>query len=107
MTCPVIMITGNPNIETATEAVRLGAHDYIFKSIKIETLTRKTAIALQYKSVVEERNRYQSNLEAIFRSGGFEFSTRKYGNYSILPSKNYFGVAISLSCQKVSFGWRL
>ncbi len=68
MTCPVIMITGNPNIETATEAVRLGAHDYIFKPIKIETLTRITAMALQYKSVVEERNRYQANLEAIFRS---------------------------------------
>ncbi len=68
MMCPVIMITGNPNIETATEAVRLGAHDYIFKPIKIETLTRVTSMALQYKSVVEERNRYQANLEAIFRS---------------------------------------
>ncbi|MEJ2271224.1 MAG: response regulator, partial [Candidatus Bathyarchaeota archaeon] len=27
--CPVVMITGYPNIETAAEAVRLGAVDYV------------------------------------------------------------------------------
>ena len=68
MISPVIMITGDPNIETATEAVRLGAHDYIYKPIKLETLGRVTGMALQYKSVVAEKNRYQANLEAIFRS---------------------------------------
>ncbi|MGR3293192.1 MAG: sigma-54 dependent transcriptional regulator [Candidatus Scalindua sp.] len=66
--CPVIMITGDPNFETATDAVRLGAYDYITKPIKIETLTRITSLALQFKSVVEEKEKYQSNLEAIFRS---------------------------------------
>jgi len=68
MACPVIMITGNPNLDTATDAIRLGAHDYIFKPVKITTLTRVTNLALKYKSVVQEKNRYQSNLEAIFRS---------------------------------------
>ena len=66
--CPVIMITGNPNIESATDAVRLGAYDYIIKPIKRETLIRATNLALQFKSVVEEKEKYQSNLEAIFRS---------------------------------------
>lgn len=68
MVCPVIMITGDPNIETVTEAVRLGAHDYILKPIIFEALTRVTDMALQYKSMVGEKNRYQTNLEAIFRS---------------------------------------
>ncbi len=66
--CPVIMITGDPNIESAADAVRLGAYDYIIKPIKRETLIRVTNLALQFKSVVEEKEKYQSNLEAIFRS---------------------------------------
>ncbi len=66
--CPVIMITGDPNVESATDAIRLGAYDYIIKPIRRETLIRVTNLALQYKYVVEEKEKYQSNLEAIFRS---------------------------------------
>ncbi|MBI4746601.1 MAG: response regulator, partial [Deltaproteobacteria bacterium] len=29
LTCPVVVITGFPDVETASEAVRLGAFDYI------------------------------------------------------------------------------
>ena len=36
--CPVIMITGQPNIDTAAEAVRLGAFDYLSKPVKKERL---------------------------------------------------------------------
>ena len=65
---PVIMITGSPNIETAAEAVRLGAYDYISKPIRLETLERITNIALQHKTVVDDNIRYRSNIEAILRS---------------------------------------
>ena len=67
-TCPVVMITGNPDIETAAEAVRLGAFDYIQKPVRQETLLRVTSAALKNKAIIEERERYRSNLEAIFRS---------------------------------------
>ncbi|MBE9541100.1 MAG: response regulator, partial [Proteobacteria bacterium] len=30
MNCPVLMITGEPNIKSATDAVRLGAFDYLY-----------------------------------------------------------------------------
>ena len=66
--CPVILITGNPNIETATDAVRGGAFDYIAKPVKRDVILRKVEIALQYKAVIEENRKYQSNLDAIFRS---------------------------------------
>ena len=36
--CPVVMITGYPNIETASEAIRLGAFDYISKPLQKDTL---------------------------------------------------------------------
>ena len=37
-TCPVVMITGYPTVETASEAVRLGAFDYIPKPVEKQTL---------------------------------------------------------------------
>lgn len=36
--CPVVMITGYPNIESAAEAVRLGAFDYLPKPVKKDAL---------------------------------------------------------------------
>jgi two-component system, NtrC family, response regulator HydG len=75
LTCPVIMMTGNPSIQTTTEAVRLGAFDYLLKPIYKEPLLRATKIALSHKnladmkrSVEEENERIRNNLEAIFRS---------------------------------------
>ena len=73
--CPVVIITGEPNIETAAESVRLGAFDYIPKPIRKDTLVRVTNMALHHKAVIDERDlaeaekeRYRLNLEAIFRS---------------------------------------
>lgn len=66
--CPVVVITGDPNIDSASEALRLGAFDYIPKPIKQDTLLRITKIALKHKALVDEKERYRSNLEAIFSS---------------------------------------
>ncbi len=66
--CPVIMITGYPNIDTASEAIRIGAFDYIPKPIEKNTLFHTVDVALQHKSVIDEKEKYRSNLEAIFRS---------------------------------------
>lgn len=73
--CPVIMITGQPSIDSAAEAVRLGAFDYLLKPIRKETLLQFTRTALKHKLLLdekrrirEENDRYRENLEAIFRS---------------------------------------
>ena len=66
--CPVVMITGAPNIETAASAVRLGAFDYITKPVTQEILLRVVALALRHKAIDDERERYHRNLEAIFAS---------------------------------------
>ncbi len=68
MHCPVIMITGEPNIETAADAVRIGAFDYLPKPVIKETLLRITSHALHQKALVDEKERYRRNLEAIFDS---------------------------------------
>ncbi len=68
LTSIVVMITGAPKIETAAEAVRMGAFDYIPKPVVLETLLLVVNRALQYKALQDERETYRSNIEAIFRS---------------------------------------
>lgn len=73
--CPVIMITGVPELETAAESVRLGAYDYLSKPIDKTGLLRVTRQALRHKFLQDERtriaaenDRYRQHLDAIFRS---------------------------------------
>lgn len=68
--CPVIMITGAPHMDSAAEALRLGAFDYIPKPILPESLLKVTRMALHHKELLDEKNRYRQHLEAIFRSIG-------------------------------------
>jgi two-component system, NtrC family, response regulator HydG len=72
---PVIMITGEPDVETASASVRFGAFDYITKPISKDTFIRITKHAIQYKAFLDEKEvierekeRYQSHIEAIFQS---------------------------------------
>lgn len=65
---PVVMVTGDPSIDTASEAVRLGAFDYIPKPVNQETLLHVTLMALKHRAVTAEKEQYRLNLEAIFRS---------------------------------------
>ncbi len=73
--CPVVMITGFPNLKSATEAVRHGAFDYISKPVNKETLLHFTRQALQHwslenkaKLLQQENEKYRRYLETIFRS---------------------------------------
>lgn len=47
ITCPVIVITGDPSAQTATEAFDLGAFGHISKPITQEKLLRLTRMALK------------------------------------------------------------
>ncbi len=66
--CPVIIITGQPDIDTAVEAVRLGAFDYIAKPVQRKKLLHVAQLALHLKKVTDEREKYRLNIEAIFKS---------------------------------------
>lgn len=66
--CPVILITGYPNLDTATEGLRSGAFDYISKPVTQVELVRVVQLALQHRKLAEENRNIRNNLEAIFRS---------------------------------------
>ena len=68
LTCPVIMITGAPDLKTASDAIRLGAFDYIPKPVRQETLIHLATKAVTHKRLLDEKEKYRANLEAIFRS---------------------------------------
>jgi PAS domain S-box-containing protein len=62
-TCPVVMITGYPNIETAAEAVRLGAFDYVPKPVKKDELLKIVSQALEKHELQKEKNRFEEEKE--------------------------------------------
>ncbi|MFT5726599.1 MAG: two-component system response regulator HydG [Desulforhopalus sp.] len=75
VTCPVVIITGYPHVETASDAVRLGAFDYLSKPVEKETLLKTARLALrQYnlergkKQADAKRDEYRTILETIFQS---------------------------------------
>ncbi|MBF0397474.1 MAG: sigma 54-interacting transcriptional regulator [Desulfobacterales bacterium] len=65
---PVIMITGYPDINTASAALRLGAFDYISKPIFRETLLHVVNLAIRHKMIDDENQLSKRYLEAIFKN---------------------------------------
>ena len=53
----VIMITGEPTVDTATEAVRLGAFDYLSKPASGKALQKVVAKAARVKALFDEKER--------------------------------------------------
>ncbi|MEW6427579.1 MAG: sigma 54-interacting transcriptional regulator [Thermodesulfobacteriota bacterium] len=75
LTCPVIIITGYPNIQTAAEAVRLGAFDYLPKPVKKDALLDVVGRAVascreqrQAAARVEEESRAEAACRQVLES---------------------------------------
>lgn len=64
----VIIMTGYPDVATAAEAVRCGAFDYLCKPFDSQQIRSITRHALENRRLLQEREQYRANLEAINRS---------------------------------------
>lgn len=69
---PVIIVTGQPSVESASEALRLEAFDYLVKPVKKRELERTIHKATAYKQLYDEKRsleleneRYRRNLEQL------------------------------------------
>lgn len=58
----VVMVTGEPSIDSAAEALRQGAFDYLPKPVRRETLVRVVARAAQVKRLADENARLDAEL---------------------------------------------
>jgi signal transduction histidine kinase len=56
---PVVMITGDPCLETAKNALHLGAFDYIEKPLKPEAVARSIKQAIDSKTLGDEKRRLE------------------------------------------------
>lgn len=61
----VIMMTGEPTVETAAEALRAGAFDYLTKPVSKHDMLRVVAHAAKVKSLDDERRNEQKAKEAF------------------------------------------
>lgn len=52
--CPIVMISGHGNIETAVDCIKRGATDFIEKPIELNRLLITTKNALEHKTLVQE-----------------------------------------------------
>ncbi len=62
-----IIITGYGSLESAIEAIRLGAYDYVQKPFKIERITIMTRNAVEKVKILREKNQLLKDLEIVYR----------------------------------------
>ncbi len=63
----VIMITGYASVETAVEAMKLGAYDYVTKPFKIDELQLTIQRALDFQAAVRENVYLKKELKERYR----------------------------------------
>jgi putative nucleotidyltransferase with HDIG domain len=61
----VIMVTGVVDIDTAIQAMRMGASDYITKPFNLDQVVLMVNRTLQQRQLIIENRQYQKNLESL------------------------------------------
>src|SRR5918996_1249046 len=72
----VVMISGHGNIETAVEATRRGAYDFLEKPLDTDRLLVTIRNALQQRGLVEENARLRGEVESRYEIVGGSFAIR-------------------------------
>ena len=67
---PVVMMSGHGTLETAVEAIRLGAYDFIEKPLSLDKLLLMVENALQTQRLAQENARLKRESRALFEPVG-------------------------------------
>jgi len=87
----VIMISGQQTIETAIEAMRAGAFDYITKPFAIPHVEAAVRRALSHHDLLEAKRRYENELEELVRERTAEIERLAYfDQLTKLPNRVLF-----------------
>jgi DNA-binding response OmpR family regulator len=62
---PVILFTAHASLQSAVDAIRLGAIDYLIKPIDPEALVARTRVVLSEQAVERRRREIQAQIEAL------------------------------------------
>jgi len=103
----ILLITGEPSLETATSAVKLGVFDYISKPVKKRALLDVVHQALEKKVLLDEKERllqqnlrYAKDLEAKLDQRTYRLLMSEEKYRSLFENTNV-GVGISTASGKV------
>ena len=66
----IIVVTGYASIETAVEAIKRGAYDYLTKPISPDKVRITTSRAMEKKNLTDRLNRLQQEVEHFYGSEG-------------------------------------
>jgi diguanylate cyclase (GGDEF)-like protein len=87
----VLMISGQNNIETAIEALRAGAFDYILKPFDVRHVEAAVERALKQSSLLKEKRRYKDQLEKLLTERTAEVNRLAYyDTLTALPNRTLF-----------------
>lgn len=62
---PVVLFTAQPDLESAVEALRLGATDYLLKPLQPQVLLERTQAILSQREKERRRREIQSQIQAL------------------------------------------
>jgi DNA-binding response OmpR family regulator len=62
---PVILVTAHATLQSALEALRLGATDYLLKPVRADTLLARTRAVLAERAVQRRRREIRAQMEAL------------------------------------------
>jgi diguanylate cyclase (GGDEF)-like protein len=87
----VVMISGHQDIETAIEAMRVGAFDYITKPLDIRHVDAAVQRALDHRSLIREKEQYREQLEQLLEERTAEVDFLAYYDTTTqLPNRALF-----------------
>ncbi len=106
----VIMMTGEPNVETSTESLRFGAFDYLFKPVSKEKILHTVSNALRTKRLEDEKSRleqenqkYQESLEELVKERTRELRKSENNLQMLLNSIPVGVVTISRDTHRIKY----
>lgn len=92
----VVMISGNQDIETAIEAMRVGAFDYITKPLDLRHVEAAVERALLHATLLREKRQYKEQLENLLQERTAEVDRLAYfDTITELPNRNLFEERLS------------
>ena len=62
--CPVVMITGHGDVETAVQALKMGAYDFLLKPLDLNRILITTKNALEHKSLKQETKQLRKKVSS-------------------------------------------
>jgi len=87
----VVMISGHQDIETAIEAMRVGAFDYITKPLDIRHVDAAVQRALDHRNLIREKEQYREQLEQLLEERTAEVDyLAYYDTITQLPNRALF-----------------